>query len=192
MVINLCLDISIMLKGLHMIEGVDEKGEEFIDVKIKNNNGNIIKNKKVEKYGLSLNALVYIYAHNTIRIKGSYQGKEMVILIDSRSTHSFINEHVINVVKVTIIKTIVSTITVVNGNVTLCDAHIPGFKWFMQDYKFNASLRILKLVRCDVMLGVDWLRHYSPILFDFIKMKISFRKEGGMIELKGIVDGVSL
>jgi hypothetical protein len=42
------------------------------------------------------------------------------------------------------------------------------------------------------MLGVDWLQIYSPILFDFIKMKISFGKEGGMTELKGIVDGVSL
>jgi hypothetical protein len=145
-----------MLKGLHMIEGVDEEGKEFMDVKIENNNGNIMKDKKVEQYGLSLNALVDIYAHNTIRIKGSYQGKELVIiLIDSRSTHSFINEYVINVVKVTIIKTIVSAIIVVNGNVTLCDAHTPRFKWFMQDYKFNASLRVLKLVRCDAMLRVD-------------------------------------
>jgi hypothetical protein len=62
----------------------------------------------------------------------------------------------------------------------------------MQDYKFNTSLRILKLVRCDAMLRVDWLQIYSPILFDFIKMKISFRKEGGMIELKGIIDEVGL
>jgi hypothetical protein len=61
-----------MLKGLHMIEGVDEEGKEFMDVKIENNNGNIMKDKKVEQYGLSLNALVDIYAHNTIRIKGSY------------------------------------------------------------------------------------------------------------------------
>lgn len=38
MVINLCLDINIMLKGLHMIKGVDEEGEEFMDVKIENNN----------------------------------------------------------------------------------------------------------------------------------------------------------
>jgi hypothetical protein len=104
---------------------------------------------------LSLNALVDVYAHNTIRIKGSNQRKELVILIDSISTHSFINEYVINVVKVTIIMTIVSAIIIVNGNVTLCDAHTPRFKWFMQDYKFNASLMILKLVRCDAILGVD-------------------------------------
>lgn len=42
------------------------------------------------------------------------------------------------------------------------------------------------------MLGVDWIQIYSPILFDFIKIKISFKKEGGMIELKGIVDEVCL
>jgi hypothetical protein len=37
----------------------------------------------------------------------------------------------------------------------------------MQNYEFVADLRILKLGRCDIVLGVDWLRKFSPILFDF-------------------------
>jgi hypothetical protein len=37
---------------------------------------------------------------------------------------------------------------------------------------------------------MDWLN--SQLLFDFIKIKISFRKEGRMIELKGIVEGANL
>jgi hypothetical protein len=36
----------------------------------------------------------------------------------------------------------------------------------------------------EFMLGVNWLRVYSPILFYFIKMKISFKKEGKMTGLK--------
>jgi hypothetical protein len=40
----------------------------------------------------------------------------------------------------------------------------------------------------EFMLGVNWLRVYSPILFYFIKMKISFKKEGKMTGLKRIVD----
>lgn len=53
-------------------------------------------------------------------------------------------------------------------------------------------MRILKLGRCDVVLGVDWLRVYSQILFDFIKIKISFKKNERMIKLKGIVDGAGI
>jgi len=62
----------------------------------------------------------------------------------------------------------------------------------MQSYEFVADLRILKLGRCDMVLDVDWLRKFSPILFDFIKMKITFRKEGRMLELKGIIETASL
>lgn len=43
-----------------------------------------------------------------------------------------------------------------------------------------------------MVLGVDWLRVYSPILFDFVKMKLSFKKEERMIELKGVVNEVRL
>jgi hypothetical protein len=43
-----------------------------------------------------------------------------------------------------------------------------------------------------MVLGVDWLRVYSPILFDFVKLKLSFKKEERMIELKGVVNEVRL
>jgi len=41
------------------------------------------------------------------------------------------------------------------------------------------------------VLGVDWLINYSPILFYFNKRKISFRKKGRTMELKGIIDKAS-
>lgn len=66
---------------------------------------------------------------------------------------------------------------VANGSVMLCDSYTFGFKWFMQNYECITYFRILKLGRYDVVLGVDWLRKYSSILFDFIKIKISFKKE---------------
>jgi len=83
-------------------------------------------------------------------------------------------------------KSLVLAVMVTNGSIMLCDSYTTGFKWFMQNYKFVADLRILKLERCDIVLGVDRLRKFSPILFDFIKIKISFKKEGMM--LKGIME----
>jgi hypothetical protein len=38
------------------------------------------------------------------------------------------------------------------------------------------------------MLGVGWLRIYLSILFDFIKIKLSFENNRRMIELKGIIE----
>jgi hypothetical protein len=59
-------------------------------------------------------------------------------------------------IKVAIVKTIALAIIITNDNVMLCDAQSSELIWFMQDYKFKADLRILKLERCNnVVLGVD-------------------------------------
>ena len=179
-----------IVKGLHMIEGREE--EEFMDAAIGNNSTEMAPDSKIEEYGLSLNALADNYAHNTIRIKGSYQGRDLIILIDSGSTHSFIDANVAGELQLPVENSPVLAVTVANGSVMLCDSYTAGFTWFMQSYEFVVDLRILKLGRCDMVLGVDWLRKFSPILFDFIKMKITFKKEGRMLELKGIIKTASL
>jgi hypothetical protein len=64
-------------------------------------------------------------------------------------------------------KSLVLAVTVANGSIMLYDSYTTRFKWFMQNYEFVVDLRILKLGRCDIVLGVDRLRKFSPILFDF-------------------------
>jgi hypothetical protein len=49
-----------------------EEKRSFYD-EVENVIGDTIKNKKVEEFRLSLNTLADSYAHNTIRIRGSYQ-----------------------------------------------------------------------------------------------------------------------
>jgi hypothetical protein len=116
-----------------------------------------------------------------IKIKGDCQGRDFIILIDSGSMHSFIDESMINKLNFVTSKTTLLAVTVVNGNVMLCEVHSPGFTWFTQSYEFKANLRVLKLERHDIVLGVDWLKKYSSILFNFIKLRLSFKKEGIMI-----------
>ena len=177
-------------KGLHMMEGQEE--EEFMDATSGNNSTDIAPDSKIEEYGLSLNALADNYAHNTIRIRGSYQSRDLIILIDSGSTHSFLDSSIAGELQLPIENSPVLAVTVANGSIILYDSYTAGFTWFMQNYEFIADLRILKLGRCDMVLGVDWLRKFSPILFDFIKMKLTFKKEGRMLELRGIIETASL
>jgi hypothetical protein len=39
-----------------------------------------------------------------------------------------------------------------------------------------------------MVLEVDWLRKYSHVLFNFIKMEISLKKDWRAIELKGVIE----
>jgi hypothetical protein len=175
-----------------MIEGVEGEEDEGMREFGDNVQGVDKENDQVDEYGMSLNALADSDTYNTIRIKGNCQGQNLVILIDSGSTYSFINKGTIKALKASTSKTTLLAVTVANENVMLCESHSPAFTWFMQDYEFKSNLRVLELGRHDIVLGVDWLKKYSLVLFDFIKLRLSFKKDGRMIELKGISQGAEL
>jgi hypothetical protein len=90
---------------------------------------------------------------------------------------------VVEEIKVIVLKTTVFTVTIANRNVIRCNSHCPKLTWFIQGHEFQSNLKVLKLGRCDVIHGIDWLWVYSPILFNFIKMKLSLRKEERMINV---------
>jgi len=154
--------------------------------------GLLNEGEKIKEYSMPLNALAESYVNNTIRTLGCYQGKNLIILIYSERTNSFIDELVIKEIKAIIRKAIILEIIIANGSTMRCDNHSPGFIWFMQSYEFKVDLIILKLRRYDMVFGMDWLRCYSSILFNFIKMKLSLIKWGMMIEVKGIMEESSL
>jgi len=53
-----------------------------VEAKEWGNNGINIEEEGIKECDLSLNALAESYTHNTIEIKGSYYGRDSVILID--------------------------------------------------------------------------------------------------------------
>lgn len=83
--------------------------------------------KKIEEYSMSLNSLDESYANNTIRTLGCYQGKNLIILIDSESINNFIDELVIEEIKTVVRKAIILKIIIANGSTMRCDNHSPGF-----------------------------------------------------------------
>ena len=56
----------------------------------------------------------------------------MIILIGSGSIHNFIDEQVVRSIKAATIKTTIIAVTVANGNIMLCDSHVPVILGLMQ------------------------------------------------------------
>lgn len=108
-------------KGIYLIIGNDKKEDEFVEARIGSNNE--INVEDIEEYGLSLNVMAENYAHNTIRIKGSYIGRNLVILFDNKSTRSFINKCVVKEVKAVIKRTTILVVIVANKSVMKCNAY---------------------------------------------------------------------
>ena len=64
----------------------------------------------------------------------------------------------------------------------------PNFKWMMQGYEFTTNLGILKLGGCHIVLGVDWMKMVSPLIFDFNELEVTFELGGKRLTLTGSLE----
>lgn len=62
----------------------------------------------------------------------------------------------------------------------------------MHGHVFKADLRVIWLEGSRMVLGIDWLKSYSEILFDFQQNSITITKDGHPLVLKGISEGAKL
>ena len=130
-----------------------------------------------EKMEISLHALRGVVTSKIIKVEGRVSDSSLMILIDSGSTHSFLDEEVAKKLRCQLTGTQPLSVTVANGQKVLCKSACVGFCWQMQGESFEADLRLLKLGGCDMVLGVDWMREVSHICFDFNKLEVTFERE---------------
>lgn len=82
---------------------------------------------------------------------------ETFVLVDSGSTHCFINEQVAATIPGWQKLPIPVKVTVANGNILLCTHEIVNLLWGVQGQIFKATFKILLLGSYDMILGMDWL-----------------------------------
>jgi hypothetical protein len=55
------------------------------------------------------------------------------------------------------------SVKVANGGVMSCSLFWPTTEWSIHDYMFQQELKVLPLHNYDLILGMDWLEHHSPM-----------------------------
>ena len=146
-------------------EGQGNDTEEFYDCP-----EGELSNENIE---VSIHALAGGTEHKTIKLKGRIIGREVIILVDSGSTHCFIDEKLAETLQLQTIGTPL-TVNVANGE-KLESRQLQGtLQWEVQGYKFQHQFNTLKLGSCHMVLGVDWLARYRPIEFDFKQLSMRF------------------
>nr|XP_027099159.1 uncharacterized protein LOC113718454 [Coffea arabica] len=147
-----------------------------------------LSNENIE---VSIHALAGGTEHKTLKLKGKIIGKEIIVLVDSGSTHCFINERLAETIQLQTSGRPL-TVKVANGE-QLESRQLQGaLQWEMQGHKFTHQFNTLKLGSCHMVLGVDWLARYSPIEFDFRQLSIRFIQGRQPVELKGEVSELKL
>ncbi|XP_074342267.1 uncharacterized protein LOC141679753 [Apium graveolens] len=141
-------------------EDDDEDGETEIPVEVEVEENN-------ECAQISVEAMEGISAFQTMRVTGHHGKKDLHILLDSGSTHNFIDTSKALKLNCTMEKIAPMSVKVADGGQLICDKIIRGFVWKMQGVSFMADVLLLPLNGSDIVLGIQWFSQLGPVLWDF-------------------------
>ena len=84
-------------------------------------------------------------APKTMQFKGSLLGRDVVILVDSGSSHSFLSSCIATGLPNLRPLPKPMTVRVADGGSILCSVEVSCAEWSVQGYSFHSTLRILQL-----------------------------------------------
>ncbi|WVZ71682.1 LOW QUALITY PROTEIN: hypothetical protein U9M48_020237 [Paspalum notatum var. saurae] len=113
---------------------------------------------------LSLNALSGTDTGPCMKLK-SFGNKVMLLLVDSGSSHSFVNGAFLNQVSCQMQKVSPSKVKLANGDEIVTNQAVTGLEWWCQGHTFTTPMKVLPLGSYDAILGYDWLEMHSPMQF---------------------------
>jgi hypothetical protein len=134
---------------------------------------------------ISLNAITGTSNSKTMRIVGIIRFHRVVVLIDSGSTHNFVDSKL--AVSLGIHPQLYDGIKVqiANGQEMASPECSREVEVKLQGIVVKKDLFILPLAGCDAVLGIQWLRTLGPILWDFSALTMQFTWNGSPCVLQG-------
>ncbi|CAL1400474.1 unnamed protein product [Linum trigynum] len=124
------------------------------------------------------------YTGNLLLIPANAGQREVTVLIDTGSSHTFLNSiraEELNCRTETIAR---MRVKVASGHTLLSNSVCKGFSWKMQGHEFDFNVRTLDLPAHDLVLGWDWLETVSPFQVDLKKRQLAFEWKGRTLTLQ--------
>jgi hypothetical protein len=124
-------------------------------------------------------------SHLTFKINGNIQGHDLHFLVDSGSTHSFINTKFASLFSgvATLPKPL--RVKIADGALMHCDQGLLLSPWICEGHTFHNQFKFLPLGTYDGIIGLDWLSQHSPMRIDWEEQWMSFDYQGVPVTLQG-------
>ncbi|KAJ3707248.1 hypothetical protein LUZ61_010953 [Rhynchospora tenuis] len=119
-----------------------------------------------------------------MKFKGFIGRIPVCALIDSGSTHSFVNPTILDPQLFSIATTTPMTVVVANGNKMTTDSVCHALRFSLQGHEFHKDMRLLDVKGYDLILGLDWLNEMGPMVVDWKKGSIKFSRGSEEIHLQ--------
>ncbi|XP_048570454.1 uncharacterized protein LOC125551359 [Triticum urartu] len=154
--------------------------DNFIDTKIPQDEG---PNDTV--MAISLSAVIGGVSAKAFQLRAWIQGREVLLLIDSGSSNSFIDEQLATTLVGVQAMAKPGRVRVADGGEMVCSTYIPHCAWYAQGHEFFTDLKVLPLGTYDAILGMGWLEEHSPMTVDWRARFIETITLAGPIRLNG-------
>lgn len=173
-------------KRIYMMEEVEwvSKDEEEKEKEVVVHSETEVLESHVPK--ISLHAISGTPKPSTMRLMGKIGMSKVVIVVDTGSTHNFLDPSVAKKNNLPVTQYNRLRVRVANGDTMLADGGCEKVAVKMQGHGYEADFYLLPLGGCDVVLGVSWLSTLGPILWDLLKMTMSFDYKGRSVLLHGL------
>ncbi|KAJ0545001.1 putative nucleotidyltransferase, Ribonuclease H [Helianthus annuus] len=166
-------------KHLYILEIYDD---EEID-------GNEYSNEQEDREAeaqISVYAMTGVTSFSTMRVVGTIGTRQIHILIDSGSTHNFVNSKLASRLQCPTKEVPEMKVLVANGKKLDCNQLCQDFQWLMQGTWFRTDVLLLPLDNYDMVLGIQWLQFLNDIVWNFKSLTMQFQVDSKTIVLKGI------
>lgn len=109
-----------------------------------------------------------------MRVIGSIKHKSFVILINSGSTHNFIDAALVSHLHINVDTSQVLEFKVANADLIKTQGVCEELPIWLQGHEFLVHLQVLPMRGCDLVLGTQWLGTLGVIQWDFKLLIMSF------------------
>ncbi|WVZ94190.1 hypothetical protein U9M48_040114 [Paspalum notatum var. saurae] len=157
-------------KGIFLLEFDDDASEE----------------DAVADLGISLHALTGISTANSMRLHVRVSNADLLALVDSGSTHTFINTATAQRLGLHVHPRPGLSVKVANGDRVASLGLCPDMSLHVQGEAFYINTYALALDGFDIVLGVQWLASLGPIVWDFAALSMEFWRDGRVVRWSGV------
>ena len=131
-------------------------------------------------------ALLGTTSSKTINLRATVGTQTILLLVDSGSSHSFLNQELVQKWQLQTQPTPVLQVKAANGDLLSCSAEITDFSWHIQEVSFSQKMKVVDLGGYDAVLGMDWLSKFRPMTCDWEEKWIEFEYQGKQVRLHGV------
>ncbi|XP_041009414.1 uncharacterized protein LOC121253468 [Juglans microcarpa x Juglans regia] len=135
---------------------------------------------------ITLHALTGWTVPRTMRITATMASHEVMVLIDSGSTHNFISDRLASSLCLPVVPTEPFIVRVANGERLKCQGRFDKVLVNLQGTEFYPTLFSLPLSGLDLVLGIQWLEMLGSVLCNWKKLTMDFNWNKQARRLQGL------